>query len=200
MKQAKEAKKEKSEENPSEKPEGSGCNGNCSGSGSGSGKCDCNGKCGGKCEDYKQTLQRLQAEFENFKKRIDKEKIDFRNIITADVIKSFLPVLDSFELALKTKESDSKLSDSEHKMVKGLEMIFSQFYSALESQGLAPIKSVGEKLDPYRHEVLMQQETSDESKDGFIAEELQKGYLCNDEVIRFSKVKVLKYVGGKENE
>ncbi len=146
--------------------------------------------------DYKDSLQRLQAEFENYKKRVEREKAQFRQFAAAEVVKSFLPVLDSFELALK-----SIAAVAESNIAKGLELIYGQFYSALEFQGLRPIKAVGEKLDPYRHEVLMQEETADNSKDGTVVEEFQKGYALNDVILRYSKVKVLKFVsndnGGK---
>ncbi len=160
-------------------------------------------------DDYKDSLQRLQAEFENYKKRVDKEKQQFRQFAAAEVVKSFLPVLDSFELALKSisgsnGEEGVKIATTaaDEKVVKGLELIYGQFYSALESQGLRPIKAVGERLDPYRHEVLMQEETPDEKKDGLVAEEFQKGYMLNDTVLRYSKVKVLKFAKvnyGKNN-
>ena len=149
--------------------------------------------------DYKDSLQRLQAEFENYKKRVDKEKAQFRQFAAAEVVKSFLPVLDSFELALKSISSignsgGKENGAAENKIVKGMELIYGHFYSALESQGLRPIKAVGEKLDPYRHEVLMQEQTADAKKDCTVAEEFQKGYLLNDVVLRYSKVKVLKFV------
>ncbi len=167
--------------------------------------------------DYKDSLQRLQAEFENYKKRVEKEKAQFRQFAAAEVVKSFLPVLDSFELALKSVSSNgnkgsstpplSTLRSSEKetaaaandKVMKGMEMIYAQFYSALEFQGLRPIKAVGEKLDPYRHEVLMQEETADEKRDGVVVEEFQKGYALNDVILRYSKVKVLKFAA-KEKE
>ncbi len=143
--------------------------------------------------DYKDSLQRLQAEFENYKKRVDREKSQSRQLAAAEMAKEFLPVLDSFELAIKAlgNSSDAKLT-------KGMEMIYGQFYSVLESAGLRPIKAVGEKLDPYRHEVLLQEETADEKKDGLVVEEFQKGYVINGIILRYSKVKVLKFVSKEE--
>ncbi|MBI2142854.1 nucleotide exchange factor GrpE [Candidatus Woesearchaeota archaeon] len=144
-------------------------------------------------DDYKESLQRLQAEFENYKKRVEKEKLQFRQFAAAEIVKSFLPVLDSFELALKSVNAGG--SGNDEKVIKGLELLYAQFYSALESQGLRPIKAVGEKLDPYRHEVLMQEATSDSGKDGVVVEEFQKGYALNGVILRYSKVKVLKFAG-----
>ena len=149
--------------------------------------------------DYKETLQRLQAEFENYKKRAEKEKAQFRQFAAAEIAKSFLPVLDSFEIALKSiNRANNEAVDG--KFIKGIELIYGQFYSVLQLQGLRPIKAVGQKLDPYTHEVLMQEEAQDEKKDGIIVEEFQKGYLFNGMVLRFSKVKVLKYRGKESME
>lgn len=149
-------------------------------------------------EDYKGSLQRLQAEFENYKKRVEKEKVQFRQFAAAEVVKSFLPVLDSFELALKSVNAGG--SGDNEKVVRGVELLYAQFYSVLEGFGLRPIKAVGERLDPYRHEVLMQEETNDEKKDGRVVEEFQKGYLLNDIVLRCSKVKVLRFSAGSGKE
>ena len=132
-------------------------------------------------EELTDTLKRLQAEFENFKKRIDKEKIEFVKYAHADVIAQMLPVLDSFEIALKN-------TNDKEKFVEGIKIIYAQIYSVLESEGLKPIKATGEKFDPYKHEVLMKEE-SDKPEDT-ILEEFQKGYMLNDRVLRHSKVKV----------
>ncbi len=152
--------------------------------------------------EYKDSLQRLQAEFENYKKRVEKEKLQFRQSAAAEVVKSFLPVLDSFELALKAigsgKKSSAAVTDEDNKIVKGLELIYGQFYSALEGIGLRPIKAADEKFDPYRHEVLIQEETADEKRDGVVVEEFQKGYVLNDVILRYSKVRVLKFKAREE--
>ncbi len=138
-----------------------------------------------KAEEYKDSLQRLQADFENYKKRCEKENSSFRKYANAQLIKSLLPILDSFELALK--------NNSEHeKFVKGVEMIYAQLYSMLEDIGLKKIEAEGRQFDPYAHEVLLQEESE---KDGIVLEELQKGYELDDVVIRHSKVKV-----GKKRE
>lgn len=134
-----------------------------------------------KIEELTDTLKRLQAEFENFKKRIEKEKIEFVKYAHADVVASMLPVLDSFEIALKN-------TTDKEKFVEGIKIIYAQLYSALEAEGLKPIKATGEKFDPYKHEVLMKQES--EKPDDTILEEFQKGYMLNDKVLRHSKVKV----------
>ena len=115
-------------------------------------------------DELTDTLKRLQAEFENYKKRVDKEKIEFVKFAHADVVAQMLSVLDSFKI------------------------IFAQFHSVLEAEGLKPIKTDNEKFDPYKHEVLMKEES--DKPEGTILEEFQKGYMLNDKVLRFSKVKV----------
>lgn len=134
-----------------------------------------------KITELTDTLQRLQAEFENYKKYVEKQNTEFRKYAKADLIINILPILDSFELAFKNT------SDKE-KFVKGVELIYSQLFSTLEKEGLKPIKSEGQKLDPINHEVLLK-EKSDKEEDT-ILEELQKGYMLGEKVIRHSKVKV----------
>jgi len=134
-----------------------------------------------KIEELTDTLKRLQAEFENYKKRVDKEKTEFVKFAHADVVAQMLAVLDSFEIALKN-------TNDKEKFVEGVKIIYAQFHSILEAEGLKPIKAVGEKFDPYKHEVLMKEE-SDKPQDT-ILEEFQKGYMLNDRVLRHSKVKV----------
>ena len=132
-------------------------------------------------DELTDTLKRLQAEFENYKKRVEREKIEFVKYAHADVIANMLTVLDSFEIALKNT------SDKE-KFIEGIKIIYAQLYSALEAEGLKPIKATGEKFDPYKHEVLMKQES--DKPEGTVLEEFQKGYTLNDKVLRHSKVKV----------
>lgn len=134
-----------------------------------------------KIEELTDTLKRLQAEFENFRKRVERERVEFIKFAHADIIAKMLPVLDSFELALKNTHDKEKL-------VEGVKMIYAQLYSILEAEGLKPVKAAGEKFDPYKHEVLMK-EVSDKPEET-ILEEFQKGYMLNDRVIRHSKVKV----------
>ena len=132
--------------------------------------------------EYKEMLQRLQAEFENYRKRVEKETTAFKQYAVADVVNKLLPLLDSFELAL------SKV-DKKDDTVKGFELIYAQLFDILEKQGLRQISSVGEQFDPTKHEALLQEEG--EEKD-IVLEELQKGYLIHDRVIRPARVKISK--------
>jgi molecular chaperone GrpE len=132
-----------------------------------------------KIEELTDILKRLQAEFENYKKRVAKESSEFIRCASADLIKKLLPVLDSFEQAIKNKESKE--------FVKGVELIFAQLSSVLAEAGLKKIECEGKCFDPYCHEVLLQEESD---KDGIVLEELQKGYAVYGNVIRTAKVKV----------
>ena len=132
-------------------------------------------------EELTDTLKRLQAEFENYRKRVDKEKTEFAKYAHAGIIAKILPALDSFEMALKH-------TNEPQKFISGMKLIYAQLHSALEADGLRTIKTDGEKFDPYRHEVLMKEES--DKPEGTILEEFQKGYMLNDRVLRFSKVKI----------
>ncbi len=136
-----------------------------------------------KIDELTDDLKRVQAEFENFKKRCEKENSCFRDYAKAEVIKKLLTVLDSFEIALNN-------TDNHAEFVKGVELIYSQLYTMLKDEGLQHIETKDRKFDPYLHEVMLS-EKSDRPEDT-ILEELQKGYKLKDRVLRHSKVKVAK--------
>lgn len=138
-----------------------------------------------KIEELIDTLKRLQAEFENYKKRTDKEKEEFIKYSNANLILKLLSVLDTFEQALKHKDAETE------KARKGIELIHKQLFTLLESEGLRPICSEGQKFDPFKHEVLMSEEADKE--EGTVLQELQKGYMLKDKVLRHSKVKICKH-------
>lgn len=125
------------------------------------------------------TIKRIQAEFENYKKRVEREKSEFVKFANEELIKKLLPLLDSFEQALKST------ADKE-KFVKGVELIYAQAFSTLEQEGLKKIEAVGKKFDPYKHEALLKEKSEKEA----IIEEMQAGYQLNGKVIRTSKVKI----------
>jgi molecular chaperone GrpE len=143
-------------------------------------------KAGG--EELKETLQRVQADFENYRKRMEKDKMEFVKFACSDIIKNILPVIDNFEVALKNSANNKEF-------VKGVEMIYAQLFEVLEKAGLRKIDAEGKKFNPYVHEALMQEES--DKDEGMIIEEFQQGYMLNDTVIRPSKVKVSK---GKKKE
>ena len=135
-------------------------------------------------QELTATLQRLQAAFEHYRKRVDKEKQLTATSATVAVIKQLLPVIDAFELALKNHSDPAKFKH-------GVELIYTQLIATLKDQGLKSIEAMGKKLDPTKHEVLLQ-ETKTDGNDEQIIEELQKGYMLNENIIRTSKVKISK--------
>lgn len=128
-------------------------------------------------------LQRLQAEFENYKKRVEKEKTEFSEYAAAETIKALLPVTDNFELALKNTEKHDEF-------VKGVELVYSQLREVLSENGLTQIEAKGKLFDPHIHEALLSEESKEEA--GTILEELQKGFKIKERVLRHAKVKVAK--------
>lgn len=143
--------------------------------------------------DYVDTLKRVQAQFENYKKRIKKEFDTFTQISTHKLVKELLPVLDNLERALSSVES----TDDEGKIIEGVKLIYHQFKEVLEKEGLKTIDPAGDKFDPYLHEAIMQVE-SDEHEDSTVVEVFQKGYLINDRLLRPAIVKVSKEVESRE--
>lgn len=131
--------------------------------------------------DLKDTLQRLQADFENYKKHADKEKARMRDFSNAELIRKILPILDSFQLALKSTKDNEKF-------LKGMELIYSQLFSTLENEGLRPIEALGREFNPEYHDALMKEKA--EGKEDIILEEFQRGYMLKDKVLRHSRVKV----------
>jgi molecular chaperone GrpE len=129
-------------------------------------------------------LARLQAEFDNARKRAAREQQEFREFAAADVIKNFLPVLDSFERALKAG-GDSNSNDFRN----GIELIYRQFLDALQKIGVQPIPAMGQAFDPRVHEAIEMVDTN-EVVDHHVFEELQRGYKYKDRLLRPAMVRV----------
>ena len=148
-------------------------------------KCDCKKQeeLEQKIGELTELLQRVQADFENYKKRTETEKVDIINNASKEVIQKILPIVDNFELALKNTENVEEFK-------KGMEMIYAQLMDIFHAEGVKTIDCLGKKFDPELHEALIAVD-SDEEKNTII-EEFQKGYTLNGKVIRHSKVKVSK--------
>lgn len=146
-------------------------------------------------QEHIDKFQRLQAEFANYIKRAEKERQDLINLGKINVIKKLLNVHDAFDKAL---EQLRKVKGSDAEFVKGVEMIFKQFNDVLSQEGLQPILCEGEKFDPHKHEVILQVEDNGIPEDT-IVQEVQKGFILNDKVIRYSKVCVCKHKDDKTN-
>ncbi len=138
-----------------------------------------------KAEEYFNRLVRLQADFDNFRKRTVKEKEDFFKYAAASICEALLPVLDNFQLALAAKEQDPA------KVAEGVAMIFRQLQEVLQKEGLTPVAAVGEQFDPALHEAIMQ-EITDEYDDNTVTAELRQGYYLKDKLLRPALVKVAK--------
>jgi len=135
---------------------------------------------------YKDKYIRLYAEFENARKRMEREKSEFVKYSNEVLLAEFLNILDDLERSVQA--ANTKHEDYEA-FLKGIQMVMAHVYEMLKKNGVKPIEAKGKPFDPHAHEVLMQEETSS-SEDGIVLEEFQKGYLYNDRVIRTSKVKV----------
>jgi len=139
-------------------------------------------------------LARLQAEFDNARKRAVREQQEFREYAAADVIKNFLPILDSFERALKAG-GDSKSNSNSNEFRNGIELIYRQFQDALQKIGVQPIVSVGQAFDPRIHEAVEMVDTS-EVPDHHVLDELQRGYKYKERLLRPAMVRVARNARG----
>ena len=134
-------------------------------------------------------LARLQAEFDNARKRAAREQQEFREFAAADVIRTILPILDSFERALKAPSGESGDFRS------GIELIYRQFQDALQKMDVQAIPAVGQVFDPRVHEAIEMVDTT-EVKDHHVLDELQRGYKYKDRLLRPAMVRVARNTGG----
>ncbi len=141
-----------------------------------------------KAKECEERILRLQADFDNTRKRLEREKQDFIKFANEGLILELLNVLDDLE---RTVESAQAKHEDVTAFLKGVEMILAHLYEMLKEHGVRPIEAMGKPFDPNYHEALMQLENND-LPEHTIVEELQKGYLLNDRVIRTAKVKVSK--------
>lgn len=147
-------------------------------------------------EEEKDRCLRLNAEFENLRKRTQKEKEEFVKYANEKLIIELVDIMESFERGLE----NARESNNKDKLIQGMELIYKQLKNVLEKNGLVPIKALGEKFDPYKHEAMMQT-PSDDNEEDIVLEEFARGYMLNNKVIRYSKVRVSKNMeSDKENE
>jgi len=131
-------------------------------------------------------VKRQMAEFENFRKRTEKEKQAMFSMGERSVIEKMLPIVDNFERGLAAVPENEK----ESPLASGMEMVYRQLVKQLEDLGVTPIEAVGQEFDPAFHNAVMQVE-SEEYPSGTVAQEFQKGYKYHDSVIRYSMVGVV---------
>ncbi len=132
--------------------------------------------------DLEDRLLRLRAEFDNYRRRVERERSDFLQFAAADLVGQVLPVLDDFERALKHETADREYA-------KGIELIFQRLLETLKKMGLEPLEAAGQKFDPNLHQAVQRVET-DEAEDQTILEEFQKGYNFRGKLLRPAMVKV----------
>jgi len=144
-------------------------------------------------EEEKDRYLRLNAEFDNHCKRTLKAHEEFTKYANEKLIQEFIDVYESLERGIE----NAKKADNKDKLIEGMELVYKQFKSVLDKNGLVPIKALGEKFDHYRHEAMMQTLTDDQEEDR-ILEEFAKGYMLNGKVIRYSKVRVSKKKGSEK--
>lgn len=136
-------------------------------------------------DELQQKLLRVQADFDNFRKRSKKERENDLKYKSQDIALELLPVVDNFERALQVEMEE----EAARKLVEGMEMIYRQLLQALQNAGIEEIKAEGESFDPHYHQAVMQVKEEDKESN-IVLEVLQKGYLLKDRVIRPAMVKV----------
>lgn len=139
-----------------------------------------------KIEELTDQVKRQMAEFDNFRKRTEKEKSQMYEIGAKSIIEKVLPVVDNFERGLAAVPEENK----DDAFVDGMNKIYKQLMTMLEEADVKPIEAVGKEFDPSLHNAVMQTE-SEEYESGIIAQELQKGYMYRDSVVRHSMVAVV---------
>ncbi|MCI8318735.1 MAG: nucleotide exchange factor GrpE [Lachnospiraceae bacterium] len=136
-------------------------------------------------EELTDRVQRQMAEFDNFRKRSEKEKAAMYEVGAKSVIEKILPTIDNFERGFAGLTEEQK----EDAFVQGMEKVYRQMLTTLESIGVTPIEALGKEFDPNFHNAVMHVE-DDEAGENIIVEEFQKGYLYRDSIVRHSMVKV----------
>ena len=139
-----------------------------------------------KIEELEDRVKRQMAEFDNFRKRTEKEKTQMYDMGAKSIIEKILPVIDNFERGLAAVPEEQR----EDAFVVGMDKVYRQMLTELDASGVKPIEAVGQEFDPNFHNAVMQVE-SEEYDSGVVAQELQKGYMYKDSVVRHSMVAVV---------
>ena len=137
-------------------------------------------------EELNDRLKRQMAEFENFRKRSEKEKSQMFDMGAKTIVEKILPVIDNFERGLAAVPDDKK----DDPFITGMDKVYKQMLTELDAAGVKPIECVGQEFDPDFHNAVMQVE-NDELESGTVAQKLQKGYMYKDSVVRHSMVSVV---------
>jgi molecular chaperone GrpE len=137
-------------------------------------------------QEQKEKYIRLYADFDNFKRRSAKERVELIQTAGREVIQSMLEVMDDCDRA----EKQMQKSDDLQQIREGIQLVFTKFRNTLQSKGLKEMKSIGEEFNPDVHEAITEIPVPDENMKGKVVDEVEKGYMLNDKIIRFSKVVV----------
>jgi molecular chaperone GrpE len=133
-------------------------------------------------DELKELLLRRQAEFDNYRKRTERERSEYLQYAGMELVRDMLPILDDFDRALKAECGSPDYA-------RGIEMIYSRMYETLKKMGLEPIEATGKSFDPHMHQAVERVETKD-APDGTILAEFQRGYMFKGKMLRPSMVKV----------
>lgn len=136
-----------------------------------------------KVKELEDKYLRLYSEFENYRRRTAKERLELSGSANEELIKELLPVLDDFERALGAMDA----ADNVGAVKEGVQLIFDKFYKALNRKGLEPVEAIGKELDTELHEAITQAPAPKEALKGKIIDVVEKGYTLNGKVIRFAK-------------
>jgi len=134
--------------------------------------------------EQKDKLLRLYSEFENYKKRVGRERTEQLKYAAIDTYLTFLPVIDDFERAQKSMEDASDVNS----VREGVKLIYQKFKTSLESKGVKAMTAVGTAFDPELHDAISNIPAPSEDQKGMVIDEIERGYLLNDKVIRHAKV------------
>lgn len=137
-------------------------------------------------QEQKEKYIRLYADFDNFKRRNAKERVELIQTAGREVIQSMLEVMDDCDRA----EKQMQKSDDLKQIREGIQLVFTKFRNTLQSKGLKEMNSIGEEFNPDVHEAITEIPVPDENMKGKVVDEVEKGYMLNDKIIRFSKVVV----------
>jgi len=138
-----------------------------------------------KLAEMNDKFLRLYSDFENFRKRTSKEKLEMIQFASVETIKDILPIVDDYERAIDDLNKQENIPETSK---EGLQLVYTKLITLLTQKGVKPIEAKGEKFDENLHEAVTQFPASDESQKGCVIEEVSKGYTMFDKVIRFSKV------------
>jgi molecular chaperone GrpE len=143
-------------------------------------------------DDLLDRLRRSMADFDNYRKRTDRERRELSDAIAADVIRDVLPVLDDLERALAAQKPGQDGAETAASYRRGVELIHRQLVEALRKRGVEPVDAVGSRFDPTWHEAVTHEPPSGNQKEGDVTAELRRGYRIGQRLLRPAQVKVAK--------